>query len=92
MENFNIQPKLFYNIDGTTKTGTSILLRVLPYSLFSSSITCYYEIKDENNQLINEGKNLTIPTPDNWGENDKIVLDAFAKELKVSLIYETNNN
>lgn len=83
-----IKPKLFYEVDGTKKEAYSILLKVFDYTLFSTSLTCYYELYDKDNTLINEGKNLTIPTPESWGEDDNVVVDYFFKAIGV----ETDNN
>jgi len=46
---------------------------------------CYYEILDEKEQIINEGKNLTIDTPSEWDEDDQTVINAFLKNLKIEL-------
>ena len=82
---YQIIPKKFYNLDGTYTEGHFIFLKPFSYELFSTTITCYYEIWDEKEQIINEGKNLTIDVPLDWINDDQTVIDAFLKNLKIEL-------
>ncbi len=53
---YQIIPKKFYNLDGTYAEGHFIFLKPFDYPLFSTTMGCYYEILDEKEQIINEGK------------------------------------
>lgn len=87
-EIFDIKPKKIFNVFGTdtNKTATKMLLRVLPYNLFSETVTAYVHFHNEANEVLVEGHNIVIDTPSDWGNDDQIVIDAFVKKLNVELI------
>jgi hypothetical protein len=78
-ELFIVKPEGFYNDKGTQIDTLSILLvRIINFQAFSSVVEGYIEKRNEKNELLKSGYNVTINTPDNWGADDMVVIKAFA--------------
>ena len=92
MENslYKIEPKDVYSrLKGTVKgSATSVIIRVLPYVLFSPTINTYIEFFDSNSVGLFSGYNKTFPTPSDWGTDDSVVINSIALALNVKIIPE----
>lgn len=89
-ELFKIESKnIYYKTSGELQAVAEyILIRPLPYTLFSSNVSAYVEFLDMSKQKIFDGFNKNIPTPENWGTDDNVVINAFAEALKVVILPE----
>ena len=89
-ELFKIEPlDIHYKIGGELQdVAEYILIRPLPYTLFSENISAYIEVLNKEKQLIFPGFNKTIPTPEDWGTDDSVVVEVFAKTLKLVIVPE----
>ena len=80
-ELFKIELKnIYYKTSGELQSiAEYILIRPLPYTLFSSNISAYVEFLDASKQKIFDGFNKSISTSEDWGVDDNIVIEFFAK-------------
>lgn len=82
-----IQDKDIHSFDGSISgVAKKMLLNILPYTLFSPTITLYVEFLDADNRQLAMPFNKTIPTPEDWGTDDTIVIDAALAALQVTLL------
>jgi hypothetical protein len=89
-ELFKIEPlDIHYKIGGGIQdVAEYVLIRPLSYTLFSENISAYVEVLNKEKVKIFDGFNKTIPTPEEWGIDDSVVVEAFAKTLKVVIVSE----
>ena len=88
MEIFKIKEKEFYNLDGSKEISNKALIRVHDYKIFSPRVMCYYEIYNQKGELINLPINISIDTPEEWGNDDMFLVYEFAKKLGVEILGE----
>ena len=90
MNIFKIKEKKFYNLDGSTELSDKVLIKPLDYPIFSPVVVCYYEVYNQKGGLINSPGNITMDTPEEWGNDDVVLLNKFAEKLGVEIIEEYN--
>lgn len=83
-ELFNIKSQGYHNTKGIKiDTFAIILVRIINFRAFSTTLEAYIEKRNEKNEPLEPGYNVTIPTPENWDTDDMVAIKAFAAHERV---------
>jgi hypothetical protein len=84
-EQFKITPKGVFDVDGN-QVGSSdkVLLRSLGYKPFDTEVSFYVEHQDADGNTL-RGYNKTIPVPEEWGQDDMVLINAVASSIGVAI-------
>jgi hypothetical protein len=85
---FKIEPKNVYNADGgVIGVAEKAMIYCLGYQLFSPTIPFYFQYLDAEGVQLRDG-NITVNTPENWGTDDTVAVDAAKTHLNIVQVVE----